>query len=158
MPTIPKCAQLPQSRLGEKCGQTTIHVYKKYDASQPVRNNAAYALFLRSDCLEWLLKYASLEYDYQGIEEYDPTEAKGDPNQPNVPEVAGLRLEWDFNESAWTANFVSGSEAGDHRTMRAADISTKAWGLLKDKGLATGYRAHANPQSRKSATKELLIL
>ena len=41
VPTIPKCAEVSQSRLGEMGGQTTIYVYKKYDASQPVRPQAA---------------------------------------------------------------------------------------------------------------------
>jgi len=158
MPTIPKCAEVSQSRLGEMGGQTTIYVYKKYDATKSDRINAANALFLRSDGLEWLIKYASLEYDHQGIEEYDPCATQVDPKQANVPEVAGLRLEWGFTESAWTANFVSRSEAGDRRTMKADDINTLAWSFLRARDFVTGFRCHSSPQSRRNATKELLIL
>ena len=158
MPTFPKCAELSQSRLGEMGGQTTIYVYKKYDATKSDRINAANALFLRSDGLEWLIKYASLEYDHQGIEEYDPCATKVDPKQANVPQVAGLRLEWGFTESAWTASFVSRSEVGDRRTMKADDINTLAWSFLRARDFVTGFRCHSSPQSRRNATKELLIL
>ena len=105
-----------------------------------------------------MIKYASLEYDHQGIDEYGPCATKGDPKQANVPQVAGLRLEWGFTESAWTASFVSRSEVGDRRTMKAEDINTLAWSFLKTRDLVTGFRCHSSPQSRRNATKELLIL
>ena len=93
--------------------------------------------------LQWLLNYARLEYDFFGIDQYDPTETKEDGNQANVAEVEGLRLEWDFTGSAWTANFVSSSEASARRTLRTAAINTIAWSVLKAKGFVTGFRAHS---------------
>ena len=99
-----------------------------------------------------------MEYDFFGIDQYDPTETKEDGNQANVAEVEGLRLEWDFTGSAWTANFVSRSEAGDRRTMKANDINALAWNFLRTRDFVTGFRCHSSSQSRRNATKELLIL
>jgi len=104
MPIHPTCSQSTK----------TIYVYRK--PSQRARNNTS--LYLRSDCLEWLLSYAADERHFYGVERNE--EAQLDDETGNCPAVADLRLTWDFTGKAWDAEFVAGAFVGVKKTRRCA--------------------------------------
>ena len=56
-----------------------------------------------------------MELSCQGVDEACDTEEAA--LVANCPAVADMKLEWDFNENAWTATFVAGPHEGMTRSM-----------------------------------------
>ena len=79
----------------------------KTKAGEEGCGNAA-SLYLRSDCINWLLQYAADELVYQGVERNKEEEDEKTCNS----EVAGMHLGWDFGNETWTATFVDGVHVG----------------------------------------------
>ena len=71
---------------------TTIRVYQTLAS----RSNAR--LYLRTDCIDWLLAYAADELHCQGVIAPCPVPQS---RVGNRSEVAGLQLEWSFASQAW---------------------------------------------------------
>ena len=94
-------------------GQIEVHVYKS-NTTKAKGNNSA--LYLRSDCIAWLLQYAADELLYSYCE-----------LQCNYPEVADLHMAWDSKEKKWTATFVAGEFAGTTKCFSAAELNTTHW-------------------------------
>ena len=90
-------------------GQVEIHMYK------PQRGRGGETLmYLRSDCIPWLLQYAAEELLLHGTKSFC-----------NCSEVADLHLEWDFTEKQCTATFVAGEHEGTIKSFSAADLETR---------------------------------
>jgi len=94
-------------------GQTEIHVYKHQKTNA---TKGCGKLYLRSDCIAWLLQYAADELLYSYTE-----------LQCNYPEVADLHMAWDSKEKKWTATFVAGEFAGTTKCFSAAELNTTHW-------------------------------
>ena len=145
VPTRPPCT-------GRDTGNTTVvHVYARPQVEKRGNSN----IYLRSDCIEWLLQYAADELHFQGI---DP--ARPDPidEQANCPAVADLRLEWDFSAKAWTAKFVAGPLKGAMtRRICLQDLDRDLWYKLKEQSLVEGYFGTATQAQKKQAVKVFMI-
>ena len=102
-------------------GQVEIHMYKAQRGC-----GGETRMYLRSDCIPWLLQYAAEELLLHGTKSFC-----------NCSEVADLHLEWDFTEKQWTATFVAGEHEGTIKSFSAADLETRwekmvAWRLGRE--------------------------
>jgi len=156
MPTRPRCCAAVAG-----CGETTtITVYRKSGVKpQNPRNNQN--LYLRSDCLNWLLSYAADELYFQGVG-HTP-ECEPQPRIANCPDVDGLHLEWDCSAKAWSAEFVAGAEPGavDHPTIRFAvdHLTNYRWAKITSGTARTiAHVSHLNLGEKKDAAKRLIML
>ena len=113
-------------------------------------------LFLRMDCIDWLLAYAADELHFQGVQPASPEPVE--ELVANCPAVADLRLEWDFDAKAWEACFVGGPYLGKTQRMTVDELDKDMWRKLKDMGKARGFLTQASMIQKKSAVKELLTL
>jgi len=105
-------------------GQTEIHVYK-HQKTNAKQNHTC--MYLRSDCIAWLLQYAADELLFQGSERENEQVTEEEQLQCNYPEVAGVHMEWDFTVKKWTATFVAGEYAGTAKCFSAADLNRAHW-------------------------------
>jgi hypothetical protein len=117
MPERPPC-----SATGNKT--TMIAVYQ--DGKQA--KNAS--LWIRIDCIDWLLAYACDELFFQGVTSSDG----GGTKTANCPAVADLHLEWNFTTKAWDAEFVAGTFMGIRRSFGTADLNAKRLQLMQTYG------------------------
>jgi hypothetical protein len=107
-------------------GQIEIHMYKPQKDTY-----ARYTLmYLRSDCIAWLLQYAADELLFQGVGREDGPQQNEEKLPCNCSEVADLHLEWDFTKKQWTATFVAGEHAGTIKSFSAADLKTRCKKML----------------------------
>ena len=113
-------------------------------------------LFVRVDCISWLLAYAADEHFFQGVLRVENEE----PKAGNSTAVAGLNIEWDFTCDAWKAEFVSGEKCGTVRTLAMRDVSEKLWEKMVTSALpgAEGNFSEASIVKRKQVSKELMEL
>ena len=79
----------------------SVHVWM-YQAHN---TNKKQAIYIRSDCLNWLLCYAADEHHFMGVPEPEARPAVAE--EANCPEVPDLRLDWQFSTKAWSAKFVA---------------------------------------------------
>ena len=85
-------------------------------------------MYLRPDCIPWLLQYAAEELLLQGwksVEREDGPQQNEEKLPCNCSEVADLHLEWDFTKKQWTATFVAGEHAGTIKSFSATDLKTR---------------------------------
>ena len=146
VPTRPRCAG---------CGhddKTVVYVYKK--ASLDKRGNGN--LWLRLDCIEWLLAYAADELHFQGVPQSTPEPATRQVG--NCPAVADLSLELDFSAKAWDAKFVAGALAGTAKRMGVNDLDRDVWEKLREQSIVHVYFGHATSIQKKDALKEFITL
>lgn len=121
MPARPPCLGL-QHVLTQP-----IWVYRKgktRNSSQEAKQN----LYLRTDCLDWLLSYAADEYHCQGVTRA-PETVVAEP-KANYAAVAGLRITWDFSDKRWTGMFVSGPYKDTAKTLHTEDVNYARWTKL----------------------------
>ena len=98
----------------------TVHMSSRpYDPDAPdVAVSVYYSgrngkkLLVRSDNLPWLLAYAADEVHYQGV---SPIAVADEPRRANCAAVAGLNVEWNFQQRTWEAEFVEGHHRGTKR-------------------------------------------
>jgi hypothetical protein len=116
MPSRPACAAAGQTDT------VTITVYRKAKvgrASDP-------ALYLKIDCLNWLLSYAADELHFQGVTPSLVTDPQS--RLANVPACKDLRMEWDFQAQEWKASFVAGPFANTTKRFSPNAIGASLWG------------------------------
>ena len=77
-------------------------------------------IYLRRDCLDWLLSYAADELHFQGVTCETPE--RECTKKASCPDFPDLNLEWDFDAKAWDAEFVSGPLVGTTKHLTVADI------------------------------------
>ena len=147
MPKSPPCA-------GVDNGNFTVTLYMM--AGRKKCRVGIQKLFLRVDCISWLLAYAADEFFFQGVMRVENEE----PKEVNSTAVAGLNIEWDFTCDAWQAEFVSGEKCGTVRTLAMRDVSEKLWEKMVTSALpgAEGNFNEASIVKRKQVSKELMEL
>jgi hypothetical protein len=148
VPTRPLCAGR------DKDDKTVVCVYR-----QPISDVSTKSrLYLREDCIEWLLAYAAAEFASQGVE---PTSPAPTPHKAgNCAAVADLYLDYDYNVKGWEGKFLAGPCVGTKKRMSIYDLNAEVWGLLKAKSaVAEGcYLSKATLLEKKHAVKEYMTM
>ena len=144
MPTRPVCAGRPQD------GMTSIHVYRKPGSTCRNFGN----LYLRTDCLDWLLSYAADELYFQGVTRPEP---ELEPLKGNCPAVADVYVEWNFSDQSWDAQFLAGEHAGTKKRFFVADLTSGQWNNMKRLKMVTDEFYQANRMAKKSAAKDFMV-
>ena len=109
---VPGQVEVPRRPACSGCEQgdtTTVWVYQGPQVGKSRNGN----VYLRTDCIGWLLAYAADELHFQGVDQ----EVDDESPQPNCPAVADLHLEWDFTTKQWTGTFVAGPLEGTSKTV-----------------------------------------
>ena len=161
VPTRPECTGI------DKDEKTVVSVYKSESSKRK-----DHQLYLRDDCIGWLLAYAADELSSQGVQPASP--APKATIAGNCPAVADLRLEWDFSSKSWEGNFVAGELVGTTRRMSMTDLNDDVWALLGEESRRTDIYLskgpcdempwlnitlrHATHLQRKLAAKEFMIM
>jgi hypothetical protein len=155
MPMRPPCA-------AQGCTErVTLGVYRKpvaahHKAGTLTRNNTM--LYLKSDCINWLLSYAADELHHQGI----AATLDDDPMSPqsrsgNCTDIENLQLEWDFSGRGWTAKFVGGTFKGVTKEFYNRQLSGPIWDMLKDKYPEIGSRENSSLHQKKQSAKLFVL-
>lgn len=145
VPTRPPCVAC------DKDGTTLVCVYLKREYNKGIGT-----LYVRMDCIGWLLAYAADELHFMGVGRSKPepiVEAK-----PNCPAVAGLNLKWDFCAKAWDAKFVEGAFGGKTKRMDQTNLDKDVWDKLRTNNLVENTWLRATSSEKRTGLKELLIL
>ena len=108
-------------------------------------------MYIRLDCVDWLLAYAADEHHFQGIVRGPPLELPGTA-------VADHRVEWEFNEHVWVCEVLVGLAAGQTMSFNPEDLLKSQWDKLRDKSLVDGFFRKSTTFTRKKAAKELVKL
>ena len=136
----------------DKDDKTVVCVYRKPRSEKRSNGN----LFLRVDCIAWLLAYAADELSCQGVVPSSPDPI--DRQAGNCSAVAGLHLQWDFTAKAWEAKFVAGALVGTTKAMCVHDLNTDMWGKLKKESRLQNSWSRATETQKKDAAKEFITL
>ena len=147
VPSRPRCVG------SDKDHKTVVWVYRKAkeENGEKKRN-----LYLRLDCIEWLLAFAADELACQGVQAASPV---GTSDQiANCTAVADVHVEWDFSANAYVGKFVAGPRVGTTRRINQHDFNQELWDELGKKSVVNGYWYRATPLERKCALKEWMIL
>ena len=147
--------QMPQRPLCVGSAETTtVCLYLKPNN----RNIKSASIYIRVDCIDWLLAYAADELFYQGVKR--DTAADEDLKVANCPAVADVNLEWDFATHAWEAEFIKGPFQGVTRSFGIADLTAERLAKLRDVGI--GQPDPRSPTSalptKKQVAKEFITL
>ncbi len=129
---------------------TTVCLYLKPNN----RNIKSASIYIRVDCIDWLLSYAADELFHSD------TAADEDLHVANCPAVADVNLEWDFATHAWEAEFLAGPFQGVTRSFGIADLTAERLAKLRDVGI--GQPDPRSPTSalptKKQVAKEFITL
>ena len=136
MPKRPPCSGLDQEET------QIIYVYLK-----PGNRS----LYLRIDCLDWLVSYAADEHHFQRIVREVPQALPGTA-------VADWRVEWDFNDKVWEGTVLVGEAAGQSLRFCPQDLSKSHWDRLEHMSLVPGLFSKSSQFTRKLAAKEFVKL
>ena len=167
MPTRPECAASAM-----QAGDTTLISLWRGPGKAKTANNGK--LYLRIDCLDWLLSYAADELHFQGIVPSMPDAPQS--RLANCEEVSDLFVAWDFTAHAWNASFIDGPFKGTTKRVYYYDVTAALWVKLQQRmtagGTLQGVRdggwkpsrlwetvtfAYASNQQKKAAAKVLVI-
>ena len=133
---------------------TTVCLYLKPNN----RNIKSASIYIRVDCIDWLLAYAADELFYQGVKR--DTAADEDLKVANCPAVADVNLEWDFDTHVWEAEFLAGPFQGVTRSFGIADLTASRLAKLRSVGI--GQPDPRSPTSalptKKQVAKEFITL
>ena len=102
-------------------------------------------LWIDIDDIEWLVNYAAEEVALGGVPEEEPAVAESNC------EVDFLRIQWDFGEQCWRAEFVGGPLAGESFTSRVSALTLEKWASVRDPLL--GDFEGASFEDRKECTR-----
>ena len=145
VPTSPPCVGAANK------GRTNIFVY----APQGKRKNAV--LYLRADCISWLLSYAADELGCQGVSRTDGS-SETSPQKANCSAVDNIHLEWNFEYKRWDAVMLAGHAKGEVMQFGAGDVTPALFKSLRGLDLATSWYSKTNTSANKLAAKEYIIL
>ena len=148
VPTRPPCVGCDDD------DKTVVWVYRKPRSEKRSNGN----LFLRGDCMDWLLSYAADELSCQGVEPASPHTPVNVQRSGNCLAVADLHLQWDFDAKAWEASFVAGALVGTTKTMSVHDLNTEMWAKLRDESKVQGHFCRATMPQKKNAVKEVITM
>jgi hypothetical protein len=131
MPMTPPCAGF------DNPGTKIICVYRKPGSNARNKEN----LYLRADCIGWLLSYAADELHFQGVACTEPEPIRQQTG--NCTAVADLYLEWDFGAKTWTAEFVAGPFARTARRFCVTGLTRERWSKMKADSIVGDYLCQA---------------
>ena len=131
MPKRPLC-------VGGSANETRIvHMY--------VRPNSK-SLWLRMDCVDWLVSYAADEHYYQGISRVDDTsEAATD-----------YRIQWDHNEKAFDCTINVGTNAGFVLCFYLNKLTKEVFEKLNELDRVQEYWSKANVSVKRKYCRQYL--
>ena len=129
---------------------TTISVYRL--SMLDSRSNAR--LYLRTDCIDWLLAYAADELHYQGVIAPCPVPQSRVGNRSDVP---GLRLEWAFASHEWACEFVDGPLLGTTRRFPVRDLTKAQFAEMRTGNKINAYWSQASPAEKRMATMAVAL-
>ena len=141
MPTRPSCA-------GASEATTTVVVYGK-NAHRIPKN---FPMFLRVDCIDWLLSYAADQLHCQGVDNL--LGQMDDVLLANCAAVADLHVEWNFHAHEWQAYFVAGPFQGAERKFGIESLTPSIWAHLEDE---VNFQKATRAQ-QKAVAKQMLVL
>ena len=129
---------------------TTVCLYLKPNN----RNIKSASIYIRVDCIDWLLSYAADELFHSDAA------ADEDLHVANCPAVADVNLEWDFDTHVWEAEFLAGPFQGVTRSFGIADLTASRLARLRSVGI--GQPDPRSPTSalptKKQVAKEFITL
>lgn len=152
MSTRPKCAACAND------GDRAITVYRPGGGGSGAQRGCKGNLFLRVDCLDWLLSYAADELHYQGVVCESSAVAVEDPKIANTTAVADVHLEWDFGGKAWDAEFVAGQFEGQTIRFALSSFTRAIWTQLRDKDIVQNDISRNSMLKQKDAAKQLVTM
>ena len=129
---------------------TTISVYRL--SMLDSRSNAR--LYLRTDCIDWLLAYAADELHYQGVIAPCPVPQS---RPGNCSAVAGLRLEWAFAPQEWACEFVDGPLLGTTRRFPVRDLTKAQFAEMRSGNKINAYWSQASPAEKRIAAMAVAL-
>ena len=144
VPRRPDCVGLGEA--------TKITVYIKGCIQ---RNWTKKPIYLRVDCVDWLLSYAADEHFNHCVKS-----AAVDEVVANFAAVADLNLEWDSKEKVWQAEFVSGPLKGTTRRFGVSDLTTDRLNKMEVAGIGQTYTKGGMGVRlrRKKQAKDFILL
>ena len=147
--------QMPQRPLCVGSAETTtVWMYLKPNN----RNVKTSSMYIRVDCIDWLLAYAADELFHQGVKR--DTVADEDLKVANCSAVADVSLEWDFDKHLWEAEFLAGPFQGVTLSFGIADLTASR--LAKFRSVGIGQPDPRSPTSalptKKQVAKEFITL
>ena len=102
-------------------------------------------LWIDIDNIEWLINYVAKEVALGGVPEEEPAVAESNC------EVDFLRIQWDFGDQCWRAEFVGGPLEGESFTSRVSTLTSEKWASVRDPLL--GDFEGASFEDRKECTR-----
>jgi len=93
------------------------------------------SLYLRVDCLDWLLSYAADEQHFQGVVRDKP---KPSPSEGSSA-VTEFLVEWDFTEKVWRGEVLVGASAGQSTRCSPDHVTKELWEKLDAMSLVEGF-------------------
>ena len=103
-------------------------------------------LWIDVDDIEWLVNYVAKEVALDGVPEEKSAVAESNC------EVDFLRIQWDFGEQCWRAEFVGGPLAGESFIGRVSTLTSEKWASVCD-AFVTWDSAGASFEDRKECTR-----
>ena len=134
--------------VGASKATTTVVIYGMNANSNP----RDLPMFLRVDCIDWLLSYAADQLHCQGVGNL--VGHMDDVLEANCSAVAGLHVEWDFHLKDWQAKFVSGLFQGVKREFGIESLNPGMWANLE----AEVIFQKATRVQQKAVAKRMLLL
>ena len=102
-------------------------------------------LWIDTANIEWLVNFVAKEIALGGVPEEEPAVAESNC------EVDFLRIQWDFGEQCWRAEFVGGPLAGESFIARVSTLTSEKWALVWDPFVCDF--AAASFEDRKECTR-----
>ena len=135
MPKRPPCSGV------ERDLTTIIYVYSPPKCK---------SLYLRVDCLDWLLSYAADEHHYQGIER--------DESDVTSTAVAASSVRWDFTAKHWKGEVFVGPNAGQSTCFSPDELTKERWEVLANLSKVEGFWCRSTDETRRKAAKAFVQL
>ena len=136
MPKRPRCA-------GRECAEIrTVHLH--------VRKGSR-ALWIRLDCIDWLVSYAADEHYYQGVSRSDPMSAVA---------ANDYDLEFDWTAKAWDCKISVGIDSGMTLRMSATQLTKDMYEKVAepDPNNFERFWSKANATIKRKASRAYLRL
>ena len=126
---------------GEAALSKTVHVYIKPNSK---------ALYIRVDCIDWLVSYAADEHHYQGVSRVGSA----------APQPAtDYAVEWDYNNKSFECTINVGKHAGlTWRSTTTDTLTQDVFAKLAERDFVDGFWSQANQSVKRKACRELLNL
>ena len=132
MPKRPPCV------AGSAGGDHKVYVF--------VRPNSK-ALYLRMDCVDWLVSYAADEHYYQGVRCFDDA-----PPEKKTP----WEIDYDFDKKVYEGTINVGVNAGRTTRMSMHQLTKEMFDKIAVKLDCLGYWSKATPTLKRRACREFV--